>query len=45
MSFYVEGFNGRKDMRDPNKNFGENEHYVAFHIIYIWEDGIHTRAH
>jgi len=31
-------------MRDPNENVGEDERYVAFYIMYIWEEGIHTRA-
>jgi len=32
-------------MRDSNGNDGEDEHCVAFHVMYIWEDGIHTRAY
>lgn len=44
MSLGFEGFDGRNDIRDPKGNVGD-EHSVAFHIIYVWEDGIHTRSY
>jgi len=30
-----EGSDGRNYMRDSNGNVGEDEHCVAFHVMYI----------